>query len=622
MILTFKSIKFKNFGSYFDAELNLQNKGICLVSGKNNCNLDNAISNGSGKSTIWSAICFALTGATISGVTSNLKNINSEEDTCWVELLFRADNNEYLVTRYHKPKSDLKIIKNNIDISGKGIRESTVVLENELPQLTKDLIASTLLLGQGLPNKFSSFSPSGRKELLEKLTNSDFMLEDVKNRVSNRQQEIENKLRDYSNSILVSNTTLNNNKTFLMSKQSDLEYVKSQASSFDRINKLEERLITLNSQIKEVEDKISSYESDLSLAYDSNNQKNIEKTQAIDKLNSQYTEAAKQHIENKSALEGDIKVLKNEISRKKSIKDTCPTCGRKYDGIEKPSTEQDEAILKTKQEELNEVIEKLNKSQNILAQARQDIDNSFIEDFNNIQANISDIKNKITLSRNSLSSLQTNFNSTSNDLNLLKQAKQNYDTKVASLEKQIIEINNEIHSLENSINISESAKVELEAHLSVIKKMESLIKRDFRGYLLTDIIKYIDAKAKEYCQIVFGTTELSIVLNGNALDITYCGKAFDSLSGGEKQRCDIIIQFAIRNLLQSYLNYSSNILILDEIFDNLDKKATTKIIDLITASLNDVESIFVISHHSEELELPIDSSINVIKNEFGVSEIF
>ena len=42
---------------------------------------DNALSNGSGKSFLWNAICYAFTGETISGLHSNLKNININEDT-------------------------------------------------------------------------------------------------------------------------------------------------------------------------------------------------------------------------------------------------------------------------------------------------------------------------------------------------------------------------------------------------------------------------------------------------------------------------------------------------------------------------------------------------------------
>ena len=73
-MLNFKKVILHNFGSYGHAEVDLENKGICLVSGRNNYKKDNALSNGSGKSFLWSGICYALTGETISGLKSNLKN--------------------------------------------------------------------------------------------------------------------------------------------------------------------------------------------------------------------------------------------------------------------------------------------------------------------------------------------------------------------------------------------------------------------------------------------------------------------------------------------------------------------------------------------------------------------
>lgn len=161
----------------------------------------------------------------------------------------------------------------------------------------------------------------------------------------------------------------------------------------------------------------------------------------------------------------------------------------------------------------------------------------------------------------------------------------------------------------------------MQAHLAVVKKMDTLTKRDFRGYLLVNIITYINQKAKEYSQIVFGTDKLDIYIDGNNLDISYCGKMIDSLSGGEKTRVDLILQLTIRNMLQNYLNFNSNILVLDEITDFLDKKSCKAVMKLLEAELVNIESVFIVSHHSDELELPIDSRITVIKDEEGISTI-
>ena len=132
----------------------------------------------------------------------------------------------------------------------------------------------------------------------------------------------------------------------------------------------------------------------------------------------------------------------------------------------------------------------------------------------------------------------------------------------------------------------------------------------------------MDKKAKEYSQVVFGTSDLNIYLDGNALDITYCDKMFDNLSGGEKQRVDLILQFAIRNMLNSYLNIDSNILVLDEITDFLDRQSCAAVMKLIENELNTTESVFIVSHHAEALELPIDSELKIIKNSEGISEVY
>ena len=116
MHIKIKKLIMNNFLSFGKAELDLTDKGFCLVSGRNNNPRDNALSNGSGKSSWGSAICYALTGQTINGLSKNLKNINISENSCFVTLLFDIDANSYEITRYAAPKSDLKIILNGRDI--------------------------------------------------------------------------------------------------------------------------------------------------------------------------------------------------------------------------------------------------------------------------------------------------------------------------------------------------------------------------------------------------------------------------------------------------------------------------------------------------------------------------
>lgn len=621
MILQFNKVIIHNFGSYADAELQLTDRGFCAVSGKNNYKKDNALSNGSGKSMLWSAICFALTGETISGLKSNLKNINIDEDECWVALDFNADNDHYFLTRIYRPKSDLKIIRNDVDESGKGIRESEQKLAELLPDLTKNLIASTIIIGQGMPNKFSSFTPSGRKELLEKLTKSDFMIEDIKERLAARQLELQKQFSAVNTSLLLNNQQLANDV-------SELNKVKLEVNNLVKpdyatlIKKAEAQILDISKDISETNINITELDKLVENLNEQLIQLSNEKADQYSRLTEDFNAATSTLIQEKLDLELKTRELNAEILRLKSIRDICPTCGQRLIGVEKPDTTEKELELKSLQEELNSRQLDLDHKKASCDKYSLQIEEAFKTRNAAVRQQLIEVKNSLDQAKNKLNDLSHYESIEKEKLTKLNYEKDTFDTYLKNLQATITRLTESTSKLQTLIDVSNVGKTDIEEHLAVTKKMDTLIKRDFRGYLLSDIINYIDQKAKEYCEIVFGTNDLNVQLDGNNLDITYCNKVFDNLSGGEKQRCDLILQFAIRDLLQTYLGYSSNIIVLDEIFDNLDKVATDKILALITTELKDIESIFIISHHSDELEIPVDSEIKVIKNEDGVSEIY
>ena len=620
-MIQFKKIIVHNFGSYGHVELELQNKGFCLVSGQNNYAKDNALSNGSGKSFLWSAICYALTGETINGIKTNLKNINIEDSECYVQLDFLYNKDLFSLIRNVAPKSDLKIFKNDVDLSGKGIRESEKKLQEVIPELTKDLIASTIIIGQGMPNKFSSFSPSGRKDLLEKLTKSDFMIEDLKTRIHERMQELTAKVREFEDSLIVNKTQLNNYLSSLDKAKSSLET--RERPDFDTL--LEEKLTkiyTLQQEVNECESSVSQLEHQVeelnSQLLAISEEKAKVSSEELAAYNSSYTRLSTE----KTRLTLEISNINKEIAKLRAIVDTCPTCGQHLPNVHKPDTSDQEALLQKTSTELEAVKGNIIKCDQQHQEYLAQINNAFNDE-------ITRLNNDMTNAKYSLSSYKINLSNTKNTLasekseyDRLLYDKQNWDAFVQKQQSEVSRLESEIAQLTNLIAITSLSKEDFDQRIAIVKKMDSLIRRDFRGYLLTNIINYIDAKAKDYCSIVFGTKELSLSLNGNALDITYCGKHFDGLSGGEKQRVDLILQLAIRDLLTSYLGLSANILVLDEITDFLDKKSCQAVMQLLEKELQTVESVFIISHHAEELELPIDSEIKIVKNEHGISEIF
>ena len=162
---------------------------------------------------------------------------------------------------------------------------------------------------------------------------------------------------------------------------------------------------------------------------------------------------------------------------------------------------------------------------------------------------------------------------------------------------------------------------DLQLHIDTLSKMNTIVTRDFRGFLLSNIITFIDSCAKSYSIDIFGNDKISVYLDGNNIEICYNEKSYPALSGGERQKVDIIVQLSIRDMLSKFMGYSCNILVLDEIFDNLDSKGCDQLLNLFVKKLSDLSSIYIISHHADSLNIPYDRELIIVKNESGYSEI-
>ena len=620
-MIQFKKVILHNFGSYGHAEIDLQNRGFCLISGQNNYSKDNALSNGSGKSMAFSAICYALTGETISGVKTNLKNINIDEPDSFVQLEFLYQKDLYNICRIITPKSDLKIIRNDVDVSGKGIRESEKKLQEFLPELSKDFIASTLLLGQGMPHKFSSFSPSGRKDLLEKLTKSDFMIEDIKARLANRQQELTHKIREYEDSLLANRTQLNNYMNQLNKLQSSIDS-QERPNFTTLIENQKAKLVALETEFATIQANIADNERQVETLNKQLISTTAEKTTVSNDELAAYNTAYTDLNSKKVKVEVEINTINKEITKLKAITDMCPTCGQHLPHVHKPDTSDLEMAVQDSMHTLADIKADIQRCNKQHQDYQEQIDSAFKDELTTINAELGLAKSTLQSNKAQLQTCMLHLDNEKALYNKLLYDEQHWNSFIQKQHDELARLETETARITNLISITSLAKDDFDQHLAVVKKMDQLTKRDFRGYLLTNIITYIDQKAKKYCETVFGTRELSLEINGNALDITYCNKSFDGLSGGEKQRVDLILQLAIRDLLNSYLNLNANILVLDEITDFLDKKSCQAVMQLLEKELNTVESVFIISHMSSTLEIPIDSEIHVIKNENGISEIY
>lgn len=623
MKLKFISIHFVNFLSFSEAFFDLDKSGFTLVSGINKNPSDQAISNGSGKSTFEDAICWVLTGTTIRG-SKDIVNIQAS-DGAFVELVLLVDNKKYRILRskdHSIYKTNLKIWQDDIDLSGKGIRDSQNILTELLPDLNPQLLGSIIILSQGLPFKFSDSTPSGRKEILEKLSKSDFMIQDLKDKVTQRKSELCMEIRNCQDESLKSNTELQliqrildeANIKFLDLNSIDITTLKDSISS-DKVS-LNNLILNKNSQeniLKELSLQLQKNESDKQNFETQYNQQLItlkdEQNIKLQEYQSQLTESTLKQNQ-----------LQQKIKDIESIVDICPTCHQKIAGIYKPDSS---SYIKQYNEEKENFSIIKNKYDLIVKQNEEELlafNQSFLSDSSNYK-NLSDELNlKINNINSHINDMNYQISSIQSDIRVKELKLDSYLNDLNSLKKIIDEKTEESKKLTENILYYNNKETLLNNHLNLINKMIVSLNRDFRGFLLKNIIEFIDKKSKEYCKEVFGNTNISFTLEGNNISISLLNKEYESLSGGERQKVDLIIQLALREMLCTYLNFSSNIIVFDELFDNLDSLGCQNILNLISKKLEDVENIFIITHHSD-IQIPSDYNIIIEKGLDQISRI-
>ena len=619
MRINFKHLILHNFMSFGHSELSIYDDGFIRVSGENHSTTDMAMSNGSGKSSLWESIVWALTGETIRG-TKQVSNLYGDDGT-YVSIDFTIDNTQYTIIRakdHCKYKTSLQIFIDGKDCSGKGIRDSEKLLTQYLPDITANLLGSVIILGQGLPNRFTNNTPSGRKEVLEKLSKSDFMIEDVKNRVSSRKTVLSDELAELNTTIAKEES-----KKDLLASQIERdkkalegidtnEWRVSEAEFEIRQRDLAAQLETLRNALASKTEEVAGINVKLSSLQDSLNKKesSIKDEWMVNKC---------PLLEQVSQLTSECNMTSKQISDNEKVKDICPTCGQKLPGVFKPdntSLNEKLSALNVQLESAKAALSSLDEKYRVLLKEHSDASNKMLSDiraaYQNAYSEYSQLSRQVT-------TVETDYNTVNMQLISIRNRLSQAGAKIEALQQSIEENTAQIVDIDKDLLYYIDRQNQVKERLSVITKFDTLIKRDFRGFLLSNVIEFIEKRSKEYSRIIFDTEDVSFELNGNNIDISYQGKNYENLSGGEKQKVDIIVQFSIRDMLCQQVGFSSNILVLDEVFDGLDNLGCQRVISMIT-NLQDVRNVFIVTHR-KDLSIPCDKDLIVIKSSNGISRI-
>ena len=647
MNIEFLSIELNGFRSIDQAKIDLNKQGTVIVKGINEYE-DKASSNGSGKSSIFEGIIYALFEETSSGEKEVENRILGNGFS--VILKFKIDNITYTILREGKKgKSSVILYKDNVDISARTKTDTNKLIISILG-ISKSIFLDSIFLSQNAVTNLASLAPTARKERLEVLTNTDNTINVFKEKIKEKQIYYEaesvdaqmniNKLNGNKEAILYQIKELDN-KIYNLNQEierkkalGNIEDIEAQIIYKENsLKELDQRVLDLNSDIITKESEIANIRNsdeqyilskrDTEIEY--NNQKEeLNRINASIQSNRMCIHFSEQ---NKEKLDQDIIAIRES--------DKCPTCGRKYENSNEEHIQNLITDYMNKKQEEDQKIEQYNL---IINKQYEDVDiinNQMAE----INKKLVEFDDYLSQSRNKISLLENERAQITRDKDNIYNQKQFIQNEINSLqlvkaELLKVETNNlqEYESMKNDL-LSNIDNIDLQINeytdkynlntdlVNTTKHSLQLITKEFRTYLLQNSLKYLNKVLLNYSKELFSNSGdiIKIEESDTKLDIVLGNASYESLSGGERTRVNIALLLAQKSLAQMIGNISCNIIILDEILGYCDGQAESIVIDLITKELDSLESIYMVSH--KEIPIGYDTQLIVVKDKSGLSRI-
>ena len=545
-MILFEKIRWKNFLSTGN-----QYTEICFTENPTNIIIG---ANGAGKSTVLDALTFSLFGKAFRKINKpQLVNSVNEKD-CRVEVEFSIAQTSWKIVRGIKPNV-FEIYRNGdmLDQSAAALDQQKWLEQNVLKMNYKSF-TQIVILGSSSFVPFMQLSAANRREVIEDLL--DIKIFTSMNIV------IKEKIRQIRDEI----------KTLTLKKESLSDKVEMQTKFIDDIESQgKESIATKQEKVEEQLKLVDLYHKEVTLA-EERVQKHLKEQEKVS--------GATEKLRKFSGLKGKITQKAATLTKEHKFfteNTVCPTCTQSIEEDFRINKINDaQKIAKELQSGLTELDEAINEEQererHFLALSKEisKLQNGISQDnvrISGCQRQVRDLESEVQRLTEQLANRNTEHEK-------LETFKDNLKTTFDTLASK----KDEIDYLDFSYSLLKDGGVKTK----IIKKYLPLINQQVNRYLqMMDF--YINFTLDEE----FNETVQSPIHE----DFSYA-----SFSEGEKMRIDLALLFTWREVARMKNSVSTNLLIMDEVFDSsLDGFGTDEFLKIVRFVIKDA-NIFIISH--------------------------
>lgn len=579
--------------------------------------------NGSGKTTIISALQFVWYGKTLDGKNkSDLVNWINKND-CLVEFDFEVKNDLYTIGRTIKPDSNY-IIKNGEKLDDSGTKKFNEHVERLL-NIDKKIGEQTIFLSKDFYQPFLRLKSIEKRDFLKrifdfeiyekmeekfkeefkKLSNEILKVENEKNKLEILIETLNNRLKE--DIININDLKIVKNKT-----KNEIQYKLEQLCFSEKSNEGQEELLqTYFIKINDLDRKETILKTKMEIN-ENKKEKYNEYTKEIETRKSKITK----HIditadEIKHAINGTNIFIENNNNKIEYYQNNekCSECHKIITKEEKEENikqlkDQNEKLEKKKDDLIIMYDNKINEEQMLFFETKLNELDYRVLNYNNEIEIIS--KERIDVKK-IYDEVKRHIDNYNRDLLVFKQLNMELDMINKSfneIEQQEIKINNSkenIKNMKNDIDKLQEKIYNLNKKELLIKKLILMVQDNgIKKYIISNYIPILNKIAMKYIDRLNSKFMIQFDKNGLDVEVTHRGNKtrYNSLSGGEKQRVDLAMLFTWLEFSRLKNNTVFPMIFLDEVLDSsLDREGITDLIKILKDIKENIPYVNIITHN-------------------------